>query len=644
MTRRPFRILIIDDSSYEQRGLVTRDARRALTGHAALLHWLADLEKQRTGSLEVYLSLNVALLPQTTIRISQPNQPVAFLEKAEDALRFLEGVDVLILDLQGTGASRRAWRLTEADVPGVESEVLAELNGGGRADWGSIGFFLKHRKGVLRDCGAIIVMTQYDGTGTPMVKRFVESACHPDAEPWTVMHPTSEEGVARVRAVIEGLHHDFAEGYSQLHSRGAIEFAASHDHPVLIVGESGSGKEYIAHSIHRRWVQEKRRKGIEVPNHMVVLNCGALLPSLARSELFGHVLGAFSGAVNHQLGKMLEACGIKLRSDRGFRESLLLENRGRFNESQVELELRGSGPDEDGPLGCLFLDEFGDLPVDVQVMLLRALQQPYEVQPVGAPRILGVRLRILAATSDPRVAAAIGIRISEPARPGNHPGLRNDLLFRVAWQRIRAQGVRLDHVFEDVMKVVQTRSASPGNWRLDAVQCLVDHVQMRMKAAQQVGEGSTFGHWREVVQQVTLIDEFVRTATARGLRTLDSDVTPEIVKALVTEMVVSSTDAQIRALRPELLGKEPRWLLQDFVRYGTVLPETNEYELILRMLERPNLRLQFEDVHDLYQGSGKSAFTPALSRLKKKVEPKSGWTLESGKAGFGLFHRGSSSG
>ena len=123
---------------------------------------------------------------------------------------------------------------------------------------------------------------------------------------------------------------------------------AAYDVPVLILGETGTGKELFAEAIHAASSRAERP--------FVAVNCGAIAPELANSELFGHKRGAFTGATADRNGLFLEASG-----------------------------------------GTLFLDEIGDLPLDTQVRLLRALQS-HEITPVGQSKPVQVNTRILAAT------------------------------------------------------------------------------------------------------------------------------------------------------------------------------------------------------------------------------------------------------
>jgi transcriptional regulator with PAS, ATPase and Fis domain len=118
--------------------------------------------------------------------------------------------------------------------------------------------------------------------------------------------------------------------------------------PVLILGETGTGKELFAEAI--------RSASNRSAKPYITVNCGAIAPELANSELFGHVKGAFTGASSSRKGHFQEADG-----------------------------------------GTLFLDEVGDLPTDTQVRLLRVLQAK-EVTPLGTSTSIKVDVRVIAAT------------------------------------------------------------------------------------------------------------------------------------------------------------------------------------------------------------------------------------------------------
>ena len=128
-----------------------------------------------------------------------------------------------------------------------------------------------------------------------------------------------------------------------------IAKAANSVHPVLILGESGTGKEMVARSIHY--------SGPFRDKPFIPVDCGSLVPTLIESELFGYVKGAFTGASQAKDGLLAIAEG-----------------------------------------GTVFLDEVGELPVDLQAKLLRAIQEK-EIRPVGSTRRIPINVRILAATN-----------------------------------------------------------------------------------------------------------------------------------------------------------------------------------------------------------------------------------------------------
>jgi DNA-binding NtrC family response regulator len=161
---------------------------------------------------------------------------------------------------------------------------------------------------------------------------------------------------------------------------GLLDRVANTEATVLLEGETGTGKELLAEAIHRR---SARRGG-----PFVVVDCGALPRDLIGSELFGHVRGAFTGALNAKRGLIEEADG-----------------------------------------GTLFLDEVGELPLDLQPQLLRALEKR-EVRPIGEVRAKKVNIRVVAATNR---------NLPEQVRQGQ---FREDLYFRLAVVRAAVPALR----------------------------------------------------------------------------------------------------------------------------------------------------------------------------------------------------------
>jgi two-component system response regulator HydG len=128
-----------------------------------------------------------------------------------------------------------------------------------------------------------------------------------------------------------------------------VEKVAASDSTVFIAGESGTGKELVARAIH----EHSRRAG----GPFIKINCGALTETLLESELFGHERGAFTGAIRSKMGRFELADG-----------------------------------------GTLFLDEIGDVPMSMQVKLLRALQE-HEFERVGGESTIKVDVRVISATN-----------------------------------------------------------------------------------------------------------------------------------------------------------------------------------------------------------------------------------------------------
>jgi len=180
--------------------------------------------------------------------------------------------------------------------------------------------------------------------------------------------------------------------------------AAPTDVPVLLVGESGTGKEQVANAIHELSKRHSRE--------FVAVNCGAIAPGLIESELFGHVRGAFTGAVKERHGYFELAAG-----------------------------------------GTLFLDEITEMPMEFQVKLLRVLETKV-VRRVGGEATIPLDVRLVAATNQ------------NPEQAVERGTLRSDLFFRLNVFPIHLPPLRerdddvallADHFLEQLNKAEHTR-------------------------------------------------------------------------------------------------------------------------------------------------------------------------------------------
>jgi len=295
---------------------------------------------------------------------------------------------------------------------------------------------------------------------------------------------------------------------------GLIRRVGPSDVPVLITGESGTGKELVARAIHRL----SGRK--EAP--FVAINCGAIPETLLESELFGYEKGAFTGAVRQRKGRIESAQG-----------------------------------------GTLFLDEVGDIPLSLQVKLLRFLQD-HKVHRLGGKDTISVDVRILAATN---------VDLQEAI---NSSRFRDDLFYRLCVVTIPVPTLKergsditlLARMF--LMKFAEAQEKVLKGFTPQAIEALLAHdwpgnvreLENRVKRAVVMAEGKYVSPANlELKDRYSLDRDLPTLRVARDIRE------KELVK-----LVMEKSDGNVSKAAVELGISRPT-LYQLLSRYGLRLPK-----------------------------------------------------------------------
>ncbi|WP_339717328.1 sigma-54 dependent transcriptional regulator [Cyclobacterium amurskyense] len=249
----------------------------------------------------------------------------------------------------------------------------------------------------------VILITNYSDIRTAVKSmkmgafEYITKPIHPDELLLTVQQALKNEKSPRPaqqasKSLPKGdklseLDYQIGKSKEALQIEEHIGLVAPTDLSIIVLGESGTGKEYISKRIHQK---SKRANG-----PFVAVDCGALSKDLAGSELFGHVKGAFTGAIDHKTGHFENANG-----------------------------------------GTIFLDEIGNLSYEIQIKLLRAIQER-KIRKIGANKDISVDVRIITATNED---------LQDLAKQGL---FREDLFHRLNEFSIRAQPLR--ERLEDLM-------------------------------------------------------------------------------------------------------------------------------------------------------------------------------------------------
>lgn len=299
-----------------------------------------------------------------------------------------------------------------------------------------------------------------------------------------------------------------------------IEKVATSRGTVLIQGESGTGKELVAKAIH---YASPRKSG-----PFVVIDCGAIPEQLQESELFGHVKGAFTGAI--------------------------ATRRGLFEEAQH---------------GTVFLDDVTDLPLGLQAKLLRALQEG-EIRRVGDSRMIRVDVRVIAATNRD---------LEEEVRQGT---FREDLYYRLNVFPIRLPPLRDRR--EDIpllaehflARVAEEEKASPKRLSPDALRVLMNYswpgnvreLRHALERAALLSEGELIDE-RDLPPHLTLPREQLTVALPEDALTIPETtarIVHEVERELIRRALARTANNRTEAAR--LLGLSRRALLYKLKEYG----------------------------------------------------------------------------
>jgi two-component system, NtrC family, nitrogen regulation response regulator GlnG len=281
-----------------------------------------------------------------------------------------------------------------------------------------------------------------------------------------------------------------------------IALVAPRDSSVLITGESGTGKELVAHAIHRYSARQDRPF---LPVHIASLN-----PNLVESELFGHVKGAFTGATQNRPGLLALADG-----------------------------------------GTVFLDELADIPLSVQVKLLRVLEQG-EVLPVGSVQAQKLDIRILGATHQD---------LTRQVAAGH---FRQDLLFRLNVFQIHLPPLR-EHS-EDIQPLAEhfLRRIAPQLLPLSA------ETRQRLSSLPWFGNvrelRNALEHAAILARSGPLLAEHLPTLAAAPPGTTPEDRLAEAVRTWVAQRVQHAGAAAPTELHPDLLREVEKVLIEEIAK------------------------------------------------------------------------------
>jgi two-component system response regulator GlrR len=267
---------------------------------------------------------DASLLKLLSIRLEAEGFEVKTAESAEQALQLLrnEPIQLVLTDLRMEGASGLdLFEQVRHFYPGLPVIIMSA-------------------QGTIPEAVTATQMGVFEFLTKPVDKNQLLA---------TIRAALQQSGATQTEIFEEWREHIITRSPTIEHILNQVKQVASSEVSILITGASGTGKELLARAVHEA---SNRHQG-----PMVAINCGALPEQLLESELFGHVKGAFTGAMREHTGLFRAADG-----------------------------------------GTLFLDEIGDMPLPLQVKLLRALQER-RIRPIGATTSEVIDVRLISATN-----------------------------------------------------------------------------------------------------------------------------------------------------------------------------------------------------------------------------------------------------
>ncbi len=267
---------------------------------------------------------DTSLLKLLSIRLEAEGFEVQTAESAEQALQSLRNnpVELVITDLRMDGASGLdLFEQVRHFYPGLPVIIMSA-------------------QGTIPEAVSATQKGVFEFLTKPVDKTLLLA---------TIRAALQQSGATQAEIFEDWREHIVSRSPIIEHILNQVRQVAGSDVSILITGATGSGKELLARAVHEA---DEHRQG-----PMVAINCGALPEQLLESELFGHVKGAFTGAISEHIGLFRAAHG-----------------------------------------GTLFLDEIGDIPLPLQVKLLRALQER-RIRPIGSTTTEPVDVRIISATN-----------------------------------------------------------------------------------------------------------------------------------------------------------------------------------------------------------------------------------------------------